>query len=97
MAIYKINERKKVTEPLTEATSPEDYRVVSVTMDIAMPADRSFDSYGTDSSRGNAGLYYILSGALESAGLRMAGDSIDVEVDRTDIYRDNGYEFFGEE
>lgn len=90
--IFKMT-KSRVSESLTEATGPQDYRVVTVAMDVAMPADRSFNSYGPDYSRSSAGLYHALSGALESVGLAMAGDYVEVEVDRTDVYKDNDYEF----
>lgn len=100
MAVYKINE--SVEEVKEESTKVEeaitnDYRVVSVTMDVALPANKSLDDYGTDSSRGSASLYRALSGALESVGLKMAGDYVDAQADHTDVYKDNDYGFEFEE
>lgn len=96
MAVYKINE--SVEEVKEESTKVEeavtnDYRVVSVTMDVAMPANKSLDDYGTDTSHGSGKLYRAISGALESVGLKMAGDYVDAQADHTDVYKDNDYEF----
>lgn len=93
MAIYKINESKKVTESLTEATGPQDYRVVTVTMDVAMPADKRLEDYGVGGGGHNDKLYSALSRALESVGLEMAGDYIDSVGEVTQVYKDNEYEF----
>lgn len=93
MAIYKINESKKVTESLTEATGPQDYRVVTVTMDVAMPADKKESDFGIGSTDPRNPLYNALSKALESVGLEMAGDYVDSVGEVTQVYKDNEYEF----
>lgn len=91
------DEEDEEYESLKEATGLQNYRVVSVTMDVALPANKSLDDYGTDSSRGSANLYRALSGALESVGLKMAGDYVDAQADHTDVYKDNDYAFEFEE
>lgn len=99
MAVYKINESvdntKKESTKVEEAVT-NDYRVVGVTMDVAMPANKSLDDYGTDGSTSGK-LYHAISGALKSVGLEMAGDYVDVAGDHTDVYKDNDYEFEFEE
>lgn len=84
-------ESTKVEEAVTN-----DYRVVGVIMDVAMPANKSLDDYGTDGSTSGK-LYHAISGALKSVGLEMAGDYVDVAGDHTDVYKDNDYEFEFEE
>lgn len=92
MAVYKINESKKV---VTEAVG-DDFSVVNISMDIAIPGGKSLRDYGI-SGETSGKLYQALSNALESVGLLMAGDYIGEGVDQTDVYKDSGYEFFGEE
>lgn len=85
-----LNESKRIFK---EATGPQDYRVVTVTMDVAMPADQRLEDYGVGGGGHNDKLYSALSRALESVGLEMAGDYIDSIGDVTDVYKDNEYEF----
>lgn len=92
MAVYKINENKKV---VTEAVA-DDYSVVTVSMDVAIPRGKSLRDFGV-SGETSGKLYRVLSNALESVGLLMAGDYVEEGADNTEVYRDNGYEFFGEE
>lgn len=92
MAVYKINESKKV---VTEAVE-NDYSVVTVSMDVAIPGGKSLKDFGV-SGEVSGKLFKALSGALESVGLEMAGDYLEDVADVTEIYKDNDYEFFGEE
>lgn len=89
--IFKMT-KSRVSESLTEATGPQDYRVVTVTMDVAMPADKRLEDYGVGGG-GNSKLYSAISETLESVGLEMAGDYIDSVGEVTQVYKDNEYEF----
>lgn len=80
-------------ESLTESTDPRDYRVVTVAMDVAMPADKKESDFGIGSTDPRSPLYNVLSKALESVGLEMAGDYIDSVGEVTQVYKDNEYEF----
>lgn len=91
--IYKMTKSFEYSESLTEATGPQDYRVVTVTMDVAMPADKRLEDYGVGGGGRNDKLYSALSRALESVGLEMAGDYIDSVGEVTKVYKDNEYEF----
>lgn len=79
-------------ESLKEATNPEDYRVVTVSMDVAMPSDKRLEDYGVGGG-GNSKLFSAISKTLESVGLEMAGDYIDSVGEVTQVYKDNEYEF----
>lgn len=99
MAVYKINESaEEVKEESTkvEEAVTNDYRVVGVSMDVAVPANKSLDDYGTDGSTSGK-LYQALRGALKSVGLEMAGDYVDAQADHTEVYKDNDYTFEFEE
>lgn len=89
--IFKMT-KSRVSESLTEATDPQDYRVVTVTMDVAMPANKRLKDYGVGGG-GNSKLYSAISETLESVGLEMAGDYIDSVGEVTQVYKDNEYEF----
>ena len=100
MAVYKINE--SVEEVKKESTKAEeaatnDYRVVTVAMDLAMPADKRLRDYGPIGQGNNGKLFKALVSALESVGLEMAGDYVDELSDVTDVYKENDYEFEFEE
>lgn len=91
--LFKVVDQDEEYESLTESTDPQDYRVVTVAMDVAMPADKKESDFGIGSTDPRNPLYNALSKALESVGLEMAGDYIDSDGDVTDVYKDNDYEF----
>lgn len=80
-------------ESLTEATDSKDYKVFSLAMDVAAPADKSLREFGVGSTDPRNPLYNALQKALESVGLEMAGDYIDSVGEVTQVYKDNEYEF----
>ena len=88
MAVYKISENKKVVKE-----DINNYDIVKMSIDVAVPAGKDVQSYE------RSALYRAFSDALLKFGYQMAGDYLDVEEseDYTQSYRDNGYEFFGEE
>lgn len=90
--IFKMT-KSRVSESLTEATDPKDYKVFSLTMDVAVPAAKSLREFGIGSTDPRNPLYNALSKALESVGLEMAGDYIDSVGEVTKVYKDNEYEF----
>ena len=71
----------------------DDYKIVNVSFDIAIPNDKNLDS------NNRRALYQGFSNMIQNLGYEMAGDYMEVEDGDhlTQIYRDNGYEFFGEE
>lgn len=87
MAVYKINESVELNE-----AKNHDYKVVQVTMDVAIPMDKDLNDYGV-SAQSNGKLFSVLNKALNSLGLEMAGDYIEEGNDVTDVYNDNDYEF----
>lgn len=73
--------------------SIDDYEVKQITFDIAVKKGTNLSAgQGT----GNQKFYRALCDFLSTQGMEMAGDMID-SSDVTDAYKDNGYEFFGEE
>lgn len=71
-----------------------NYKVFTLTMDVAFPKDKSPKDYGVDSSVSGAQLYDAICKALDSLGLEMAGDFISEDGELTDLYQSNEYEFF---
>lgn len=75
---------------LSEGVS--DYKIKTISMDVAVRGGSEVS--GTD-SRGD--LYRDISDVLSKHGYEMAGDFLDVEDGLTNVYVDNGYQFFSEE
>lgn len=80
-------------ESLAESADPKNYKVFTMAMDVAVPADKSLRELGVGSTDPRNPLYNALSDALESLGLEMAGDYIDSTGEVTQVYKDNEYEF----
>lgn len=93
-----VNLIESLSESRISSSEAKDYRVVTVAMDVAMPADKRLEDYGAGGGgpSGPNSLFRRLSGTLASVGLEMAGDYIDSVGEVTQFYKDNDYEFFTE-
>lgn len=77
-----------------DVNSGEDYEIVQITADVAVRKSDVKKVLAGAASATDGYVYKAIAGAVESLGMEMAGDYLDIESGNTEMYKDNGYEFF---
>lgn len=85
---------------LDESALNEDagsnYVVKRLIIDVAARDEDHADKLNNSAGAGDHSVFDALSDALKSCGYEMAGDQCIVDGDFSDVYKNNGYEFFTE-
>lgn len=63
-------------------------------MDVAVRKDDLKKILKSGASSAGGQVYKAFAGAVEGLGMEMAGDYLDIDLGNTEMYKDNGYEFF---
>lgn len=79
----------KESKSLKESSN---YKIMTLSMDVAVKGGDKIK--GTHAGSADRGLWTDIAKVLRSHGYRMAGDFIDVDEGDTEMYQDNGDEFF---